>query len=402
MKAHITKRFVDALKAPESGRTKVYDDTLAGFGLVVHTTGKKGFFVEYGPAKARRRMSLGAFGPLTVDAARELAKEKLGEIAKGGDPLADREAQRAMLTFSEWVAEYLEGVRRRKKQPREDERFLAPRAEPKKHGKRREGPQHPAAVIVDRWRNRPIDQITRREIELAMATVAERGNASANRWLGSLRACLAAAMRSGLIPSNPAMGIEQFREAPPRARVLNDDEFKRVVATFDAIVDPHVRAAFVLLMDTGARKSEVLRARWDDIDLERGLWRIPSPKSDRPQTVPLGEGTVAFLREVTRVEPWFVPGKDPTKHRADLRGPWDEVREAASISDVTIHDLRRTFGLHVAKHAGLHIASKLLRHSDVRVTERVYAPLDVDDLRAGLEKMTKGREETSKGRGKGK
>ena len=48
--------------------------------------------------------------------------------------------------------------------------------------------------------------------------------------------------------------------------------------------------------------------------------------------------------------------------------------------------MRRTFGLHVAKAAGLHVASKLLRHGDVRITEKVYAPLGLDDLRTALEK----------------
>ena len=92
-----------------------------------------------------------------------------------------------------------------------------------------------------------------------------------------------ASVRAG---KNPAMGIRNFREAPPRARVLSDAEFARVVEAFEAIPDPHVRAAFVLLLDTGARKSEALCARWEDFDLEAGIWRIPSPKAGRPQVVP--------------------------------------------------------------------------------------------------------------------
>ncbi|HQR44587.1 MAG TPA: hypothetical protein PK598_01065 [Thermoanaerobaculia bacterium] len=58
------------------------------------------------------------------------------------------------------------------------------------------------------------------------------------------------------------------------------------------------------------------------------------------------------------------------------------------LADVHIHDLRRTFGLHVAKAAGLHVASKLLRHGDVRITERVYAPLGIETLRAAVEKRS--------------
>jgi len=152
-----------------------------------------------------------------------------------------------------------------------------------------------------------------------------------------------------------------------------------------------VRAALLLMMDTGARKSEVLRARWEDMDLDGGLWRIPSPKAGHPQVVPLGESTVELLRSVERMGPWVVPGRDPARHRADLKRPWEKVRAGAGLDDVTIHDLRRTFGVHVAKRAGLHIASKLLRHSDIRVTERVYVPLGIEGLREALEETQRER-----------
>ena len=387
MKANITKRVIDATKPPEAGRIKVYDEKLAGFGFVVQASGKKSFFIEYGPSTKRQRMTLGAYGALTADAARDLAKKKLGEVAEGGDPLAEKAARRAMPSFGGWCDEYLEGVRHRKKQPREDERFLAPRSEPKKHGRKRakDEPPHPAAVVASRLRPKPLDQINRRDIEAGMLTMSERGNTTANRWLASVRACLSAAVKAGTIEHNPALGMSQYREAPPRARVLSNEEFAKVVDLFDGIHDPFERIAFVLLMDTGARKSEVLRALWEDINLDERQWRIPSPKSGRPQMVPLADSTVAFLRAAPRVGPWLIAGKDPTKHREDLRGSWDAIREAAGIKDVTIHDLRRTFGQHVARKAGLHIASKLLRHSDIRVTEKVYAPLGLDDMRAAAE-----------------
>ncbi|MBM4369650.1 MAG: site-specific integrase, partial [Deltaproteobacteria bacterium] len=197
--------------------------------------------------------------------------------------------------------------------------------------------------------------------------------------------------------------VRPFREGPPRDRVLSADELPRVLAAFDALPDPHVRAAFVLLMDTGARKSEALRARWCDFDLDGGTWRIPSPKAGRPQVIPLAPHTVAFLRTVPRVGPWFCPGRDPTEPREDLKGPWARIREAADLDGVTIHDLRRTFGLAVARAAGLHVASKLLRHSDIRITERVYAPLGLDDLRNALDAThaARGKVIAMAGRGKG-
>ena len=144
------------------------------------------------------------------------------------------------------------------------------------------------------------------------------------------------------------------------------------------------------MVETGARKSEVLGAKWEDIDLDAGLWRIPSPKAGHPQVAPLTTSTVAMLRHAPRRGPWVVPAiTDSERHRSDLKNEWKRLREAAELQGVTVHDIRRSFGLRVAKAAGLHVASKLLRHSDVRVTEKVYVPLGIDDLRKALESSSK-------------
>jgi len=89
--------------------------------------------------------------------------------------------------------------------------------------------------------------------------------------------------------------------------------------------------------------------------------------------------------------PYLVPGRDPQMPRFDLKRPWEDLCEKAGLKDVHIHDLRRTYGLHAARQAGLHIASKLLRHSTVAVTERVYVPLGLDDLRKGTSKVSRER-----------
>ena len=146
MKAHLTKRYVDSLRpAATGGRLMVYDDTLTGFGVIVQPTGKRSFFVEYGPENGRRRMTLGAFGVLTVEGARELAARRLAEVLNGADPLDERNARRAVPTYGAWAEEYVDACKRRKKDPREDERYLTPRAEPRKRGRSEAG--HPAAEI---------------------------------------------------------------------------------------------------------------------------------------------------------------------------------------------------------------------------------------------------------------
>jgi integrase len=211
------------------------------------------------------------------------------------------------------------------------------------------------------------------------------GHTQGNRFLASIRACLANALAANHLTSNPAAGIKNFKENPPRARVLTDEEMKRFADAIAEETDPHIRAAFRLLIETGARRSEVLRAKWRDFDLDAMSWRIPSPKSGHPQVVPLTRQTVALLLHTPQVGEWLIPGADDRNHRVDLAKPWKRIVKKAKLDGVHVHDIRRTFGLDVARSAGLHVASKLLRHADVRVTERVYAPLGIDDLREAAE-----------------
>ncbi len=344
------------------------------------------FFVQYGPHDNRRRMTIGRYGPMTPTQARAKAERMLFNVGEGRDPVAEKAKAHAMPSFSEHVKRYVADISHRKKEPRHDRLYL-------KHtedgwGDKRAG-----------WASRRLDAITRADVLRTRSRIVERvqgkqagegsGHTAANRWLASVRSCLQAAVDEGLIEHNPAVGIKPYRERPPRDRTLSDKELKRVLKAIDAEPDPHVRAAFLLLIETGARRSEALRARWEDFDFKAGTWRIPSPKAGHPQIVPLPASAAAVLRALPRVGEYLVPGRDPSKHRVDLKKPWDRIREQAEVSNVHIHDIRRTFGLAVSRRAGLQVASRLLRHADVRVTERVYAPLGLDELRKASERQSK-------------
>jgi integrase len=363
----LTKTRIDRL-APDPNRdVRYYDDELRGFGVKVFRSGRKTFFIEYWHRKRRRRMSIGSFGQLSLDQARRMARKHFARVADGIDPLAERQAEAEIPTFGEWAERYLSRIRLQKKRPELDEMYL------------KRVPAH--------WNRLALDQITARHVEDAMAKEAERGYTTANRWLASVRACLQAAWKSRLISDNPAARVDKFRENPPRNRVLTDDELKRFIKALEEEPDPHTKAAFHLLLETGARLSEVLRAKWEDFDLRDALWRIPSPKAGIPQIVPLANRTIAMLQSLTRRGDYVIAGRFGNRPRYDLKSSWNRLCERASLSGVTIHDIRRTFGLHAARTAGLHVASKLLRHSDIRITERVYAPLGIDDLRNAMEQV---------------
>ncbi|MBN2053374.1 site-specific integrase [bacterium] len=211
----------------------------------------------------------------------------------------------------------------------------------------------------------------------------------ASRFLASVRACLQEAWREELIDHNPAARIRKNPENAPRDRVLSNEELIRLRKVVAGYPEPHVKAAYVLLIETGARLGEVLKARWEHFDLENKLWKLPVTKAGKQQWVPLVDSTIEVLKATPRVGPYVVAGTISGKSRYDLRGPWNVIKQAAQLEGVNIHDIRRTFGLHVAVQSGLHVASKLLRHSDVSVTVRHYAPLGIEELRAAEERNRK-------------
>lgn len=371
-----TKRTLRALPPGSSSGTWYADDgpdRLPGFYVVVYESGAKIFFARYRHGTARRLIRIGRLSPLTLDQAREKAKAILASAQLGDDPVAAQRRAKKMPTFESWRKTYMGRVDLRKKSPREDRRFLLRAAE--------------------RWAHVPLDQVTREDVAALHQSLGKAHPTAANRLLASVRAAFAEAVRDGLVKANPAAGVKHHREAAPRARVLTDDELQAVLGAIVAEEDEYARAGLRLLAETGARLSEALRAKWEDVDLEGGIWRVPSPKSGHPQVIPLARSTVALLRRLPRVVkcPFVVVGRQVSRPRADLRDAWARVKERAaktepSVADVHVHDLRRSFGLAIAKSAGLHVASKLLRHSSTRVTEQVYAPLGLDELRKASQK----------------
>lgn len=373
MQAKITKRTVDGVRPEEGRQVRVYDTELRGFGLLVQPTGRRTFFVEWGPSNGRRRMKIGTYGPMTPEDARKRANEILGDVQDGRDPLDERDTLRKIPTFKAWVGTYMEHVNATKKRPDEDRRYLEKAVKAFGAKKLTDVDSGDVAAIVDEYLKADPPKLV-----------------AANRFLASIRACLQRAWRHPYkyIADNPARHLQPGKDCTPRDRVLTDDEMKRLAEALAQLDDEHMRAAFVMAAETGCRASEVLGCRWEDIDLDEKVWRLPDTKAGKPQFVPLTKAMVDYLKTVPRVGPYLVPGrKDQTaRSRSSLSTVWAELREKAKLPDVHIHDLRRTFGLRIARKASLDVASKLLRHSSVKVTEASYAPFGLDDLRPALDK----------------
>jgi hypothetical protein len=108
-----TKSAVDALEIPTAaqvgrvGYRMVWDTQVIGFGLQLRPSGLKTFIFVYRNKGGRvRRLTIGRYGRVTVDQAREAAKHHNGVLALGGDPVADRKRNRAAKTVDELLRRY--------------------------------------------------------------------------------------------------------------------------------------------------------------------------------------------------------------------------------------------------------------------------------------------------------
>ena len=391
MRKKLTKRVVDK-ERPEARRKYVWDTELRGFGLVIYPNGRRMFVLRYDGPFGRRRVNVSPYPGITVKDARELAEDLRADATKGKDPLGAKQARRAMPTAEKWFKEYLGLIAGRRKSMANDRTYFG--------------------WASERWHGRPLDSITQRDIEAAMQFRAQRrkvqakhrkgkaaghvakdkrktapdtrtvgGKIGTNRWFAAIRASFEAAVRAGVIRENPARYVRKFPENPPRQRTLTDEEMGRLreaVETLPAIE----RGIFRLLIETGCRRSEALRMRWEDLDLDAGVWTLRTTKAGKVQSLPLPAVTLRWLGELSRISEWVFPSpRHSDRPWSEVRFLWDELREKAKLPDVNIHDLRRTYGLNVAREAGILAASKLLRHSGIGITAKVYAPLGVEELR---------------------
>lgn len=158
-----------------------------------------------------------------------------------------------------------------------------------------------------------------------------------------------------------------------------------------------MRDFFLISLLTGARRANVLAMRWSEIAWDRKEWSIPRTKNGDPQTITLTDEAVRILKDryalnkelPTKEQNAFVfPGEGKTGHLAEPCKGWLRTLKRVGLTDLRIHDLRRTLGSWQAKTgASLVIIGKSLNHKHASTTQ-VYARLDLDPVRQSVEKAT--------------
>jgi Arm DNA-binding domain len=107
VKKNLNAVFIEGVKAPTSGRVTYWDQKTHGLGLRLSEGSRKSWVLYYRRQGQQRWLQLGTYPPLSLADARELAKDKLADVQKGGDPSSERRDARAAGTFAHLTERYL-------------------------------------------------------------------------------------------------------------------------------------------------------------------------------------------------------------------------------------------------------------------------------------------------------
>ncbi len=329
--------------------TILFDKTLPGFGLRIHSSGRKVWIVQARIEGRSRRIVIARHGEMELAEARRRARDLLDRIRAGGNPADDIRKETTAPTVQDLADEYL----RRcdpywKPSGRKTVRiYLKARILPT-FGKLRVdrvGPEDVAAWFDEASRDRP---------------------GAANRAFEILRSMMFRAEEYGFRErgTNPCIGI---KKNPRRnvARFLDTGELARLGRALDAREAewPEAVAAIRLLALTGCRRGEVLDLRWRDIG--DGVITLGDSKTG-PRTVQLGEAAQAVIEALpgpSDPDAFLFPKNAGRDSPTNIVACWRAVCDDAELGKLRLHDLRHTAASHaVMSGETLPLVGKLLGH----------------------------------------
>lgn len=316
-------RQISALR-PDAKPYEISVGGARGLALRVFPTGTKSFEFRYVALNGRRRrLPLGNYPGLALAAARKIAGELQVAVTSGGDPAAERAAEKLAARTGDTLAELAEA-------------YFAAAAKGLHGGRGR--PKRDLTIKVERNRYsrhiapalgaRKFSEIKRTDIKTFMRDRAASTRLAADTVAsigGTLSAIFAFAVYEERMEANPATGLTRPLALRSRDRTFNDDTIKSLWAALEAVSTfaaptrlpksrrspeassgpPRASADLVVALSlkfallTLARRNDVASARWEEIDIRRGTWTIPASrfKGGRIHVIPLSPPALAVLEE---------------------------------------------------------------------------------------------------------
>jgi len=342
---------------------------------MVTAKGNKSYYVIKKFRGEKHVLLIGAVNEIPLPQARQLAVERITSLLAGDDPREIARSRDTRHTLGQVFDRYFD--------------FLS------EHRKLGAVPTYRRLYTryLYQWHNRKLDNIRRKEVSALHIELGRKcGRHLANRVIQMLRAAINRTIREfELEITNPAHGITLYKEGK-RSRRLEPEELPRF---FQAVLEepnPDIRDFILLLLYTGARKSNLLAMRWDAVSFDRELWIIPAEESKTGEELPVVL-TKQALEILDRREPvvkgeYVFPGRRGAAHMMDPKVGWQRILSRAGIEDLRMHDLRRSLAsFQIDTGTSIEVIQKTLGHGN-KATKEIYARLALDPVRVSLEKAT--------------
>ena len=401
----------------------VWDSDLPGFGIRVRPNGGKFFTLKYSIGKGRgapsRKASLGKHSQSNpVSKARSIAEDWKAQARTGRDPYRelqavaeDEQKERSPKTMGDLAQDYV--VRhamenKSEKAGNEDlknlfriglvdldfvRRFI---------GNYKPQPGKSKKQYMKHLKNTKVTEVTVRDIE-DLHHSNKKSPYQANRLIALLRMMFNLSIRWGWQTTNPASSIQRYHEEE-RERYLSEDEMARLFDALDKLTEKTSVDAIRMMFLTGSRKTEVLRMRWDEVDMDEGTWtkRSAHTKQKKTHRVKLSAPAVQLLDQVRQRhldDKWVFPGRVPGLPLSDVKKTFSTAVKDAGITHqlgTRPYDSRHSFASVLASSGlSLYMIGKLMGHTQQKTTAR-YAHLSDDPLRAATAKMGEAYERATK------
>lgn len=362
----LTKKNVESLE-PTGTRYEVRDDELIGFSIRVGATGEKSFYLTYRAGKGRaaplKRLRIGTFPSMTVEQARQIVKQKLAQIAMGGDPAQEvKEGKNAPL-FHEVIETFLQGHVDAKLKPATQHQY---RTLAQNH-------------LIPAFKKMKMADITYRHVAKLHHDL-QNTPYLANRCAAVLSKFFDWCEKTGYRDrgTNPVRGLEKYREEK-RLKFMESSELEAIgegIAKLEKqdAIDPTIAAALKVMLLTGARCSEILTLKWEYFNESKEKALLPNSKTGA-KVLPIPPTAWEVISALPRVNEYCFPGRWGRGHIINVKDTWKRICKAGGISGWRIHDLRHAFASYAANSGkSLPIIGKILGHSQASTTSR-YAHL---------------------------
>jgi integrase len=340
-KINFTIRALEDLNEDRKKRYSVFDTHTRHLAIAVYPSGAKTFYHLKKVQGWPQRTTIGPFPDVSIEKARAKAAELNSDLTswkidgyEGPNPVK-KNATAKVATLGDALESYIEKhLRGNAKNP--DKAIEYARWQFEKY--------------LGAWKNRPLGSVQRGDIRQKHSEIGRaHGEITANRCITFLRTlfnhCLDPDydLWDGM---NPCAKPKKFLfHEETRDRIVKDEEKPKFFA--ELAKEPHrdLRDVLLLALSTGSRIGALLAMRWEEVDFDHDVWVISRPKGRKghsaPLVVPLNGLAARVLGARHRTGVWVFKGKQGN-HLTTVRKPWEAFLKRTGITDLHIHDLRRS------------------------------------------------------------